>query len=144
MFFMKQMHFVIHNVICFKYKSKQDKCRFDMVKNIVPYLLTNKHDVIQIKKNNDWINFFNHIFAFCFQLNHDISRIMIIAKSLPMMYWIINYVTKNNFNSYQILLKTVLMKNIFENSQKKHQEIIHSAELSSNSNGKFALKYFNI
>ena len=73
MVFIKQIHFVIHNVICFKYKSKQDKCHFDMFKNIVFCSLTNKHDMIHIKKNNDWINFFNHVFAFCFQSNHDVS-----------------------------------------------------------------------
>ena len=58
MVFMKQMHFVTHNAICFKYKSEQDKCRFDMFKNIVFCSLINEHDVIQIKRNNDWVNFF--------------------------------------------------------------------------------------
>ena len=120
MLFMKQMHFVTHNAICFKYKSKQDKCRFDMLKNIVPRSLTDKHDVIQIKRNNDWINSFNHVFASCFWSNHDISWIVIIVKSFIMMYYIINYITKNDFNFNQILLKTVLMKKIFEHSQKKH------------------------
>ena len=60
------------------------------------------------------------------------------------MYYIINYVTNNDFNFNQILLKTVLIKKIFENFQKKHQKIIHSVELSSNFNDKFVLRCFNV
>ena len=130
---MKQMHFVTHNAICFKYKSKQDKCRFDMFKNIVSCLLTNEHDVIQIKKNNGWVNFFNRVFASCFRSNHDVSWIMIIMNSLVVMYYIINYATKDDLNPNRILLKTILMKKVFEDFQKEHQKIIHSAELLSNS-----------
>ena len=50
--FVKQKHFVFHNVTCFKYKSNQVKCRFEMFKNIVFESITNQHEIIHIKKNN--------------------------------------------------------------------------------------------
>ena len=46
----KQKHLINHNVICFKYRSDQKKCRFNMFKNIVNQTVANEHEIIHIQK----------------------------------------------------------------------------------------------
>lgn len=95
------------------------------------------------KKNNVWINFFNRVFAFCFRSNYDIFWILTVAKSLSVMYYIINYAIKNDFNFNQILLKLTLIKKIFEKSKKKNQKFFQLINISFFSQIKFALRCFN-
>lgn len=114
-----------------------------MSKKLVFRSVANQHEIIQIKKNNVWINSFNRVLTFYFQLNHDASWIPINAKSLSVMYYITNYVIKNDFNYSQILLKSTLVNFFFEKSIAISSTMLQFVESSSSPKIKLILKIFN-
>ena len=108
-----QIHFFNHTVICFKYHQKdveKNVCRFNMSQHLCSQSEVDELDVIHLSWNNSWMNSWNSAIATCICFNHDISWISIVIKFLCLIYYLTNYVTKNDVSLYQMLLKTVLLK----------------------------------
>lgn len=95
----KQLHSKRHSTTCFKYKrngSGQTACHFDMPYQIIPQSTIDNLEIIHLRRNHLWVTPWNPAFASCIRSNHDISWIPTISKSLSILYYIINYATKND------------------------------------------------
>src|SRR5467141_769752 len=114
------MHSMSHSATCFKYQRsgfKKNIFRFDMPRKLIPESTVDGIGVIQLARNNAWINSWNPAFASCLRSNYDISWIPTIAKSLSVMYYITNYATKDNISPSQIVAKAALLKQTIERAK---------------------------
>ena len=94
-----QVHSSKHNATCFKYRQKgqgKDACRFGMPQELVPNSYIDRFGVIHLLRNHAWINPWNCAIASCIRSNHDISWIPTVMKCLSLIYYLTNYVTKDD------------------------------------------------
>ncbi|KAJ6102597.1 hypothetical protein N7486_005024 [Penicillium sp. IBT 16267x] len=80
----RQLHSKRHTATCFKYRqpgSAHDSYRFGMLR-----------DLLEASKVNPW----NPSIASYIRSNHNISWIPTVSKSLSLLYYIINYATKDD------------------------------------------------
>jgi hypothetical protein len=66
--------------------------------------------IIHLSHNYAWVNPWNQAIASYICLNHDILWILTISKSLSLLYYITNYVTKDDISLWQIVAKAALLK----------------------------------
>ena len=69
-----QMHSTSHNATCFKYgAAASQKCRFNLPRPMVGQTHVSNFGVIEICRNNSWVNSWNAAFASLIRSNHDIT-----------------------------------------------------------------------
>ncbi len=134
----KNMH--KHIVICYKYDHKN--CKFNFFKTLKIHNEVDEHEIIHLKRNHVYVNAFNLIIISCFRFNHDIQWISINVKALSLLYYITNYVTKNDVFSSHIFMKTRLIKQKF-NQIDQSENFDYSNNQRSSSINKFVLQCFN-
>jgi hypothetical protein len=134
----KNMH--KHIVICHKYDHKD--CKFNFLRTLKIHNEVDEHEVIHLKRNHAYVNAFNSIIISCFRFNHDIQWISINVKTLSFLYYITNYVIKNDVFSFHIFMKTALIKQKF-NRIDQNENSHYSNNQRSSSVNKFVLQCFN-
>ena len=97
-----QMHSTSHNATCFKYGSAAaKKCRFNFLRPIVGQTCVLDSGIIEICRNNAWVNAWNPALASLIRSNHDITFISSAIKALALVRYITNYATKGDCDQYQ-------------------------------------------
>jgi hypothetical protein len=94
----KPMHSANHSATCFKYRqgrSSKDSCRFGMPRDLLSEFKVDDLGIINLTRNNGWVNPWNPAIASCIHSNHNISWIPTKSKSLSLMDYVTNYATKD-------------------------------------------------
>jgi hypothetical protein len=112
----KNMH--KHIATCQKYDKKE--CRFNFSRSLQFQNEIDEHEIIHLKKNHSYVNAFNVVIESCFRSNHDIQWIFINIKILNLLYYITNYVIKNDIFSFHILMKATLLKQEFDRNSRRN------------------------
>src|SRR5438045_2392027 len=108
-----QVHSKSHNATCFKYHQKEPgkhSCRFNMPQDLHSHSEVDKLGVIHLAQNHAWVNPWNPAIASYICSNHDISWIPMVTKCLCLIYYLMNYATKDNVFPYQMLVKAALLR----------------------------------
>lgn len=99
----KQIYSSNHNATCFKYSRNSqtsETCRFRMPRELRPSSEVDGLGVIHLARNNGWVNPWNPVIVACVRSNQDISWIPTVVKALCLIYYITNYVTKDDISPY--------------------------------------------
>jgi hypothetical protein len=99
----KQLHSKNHTATYFKYcynTSAKKACQFGIPCKLINKSKIDKIGIIYLSYNYAWVNLWNQAIASCICLNHDISWILTISKSLLLLYYITNYVIKDDISPW--------------------------------------------
>ena len=138
-----QIHASNHMSTCFKYGQKKTKCRFDFPRDLQLYSNVDELGVIHLARNHAWVNSWNPAIASCIRSNHDISWIPTKAKYLALMYYITNYMTKDDISPYQIIMKAALLKQSIDKAKATQTPDATDMRLRNINMDHFALHCFN-
>ena len=72
--------------------------------------MADEHGIIYLHCNHSILNLFNSAIAASIRFNHDLAFISIKNRMLSLVYYMTNYVIKNDSSSTQILLKAAFLK----------------------------------
>jgi hypothetical protein len=142
----KQVHSRHHSATFFKYRQKgigKDSCRFSMPRDLVPESKVDELGVINLALNHAWINPWNPTIASCIRLNHDISWIPTVSRSLSLLYYITNYATKDNISPWQMVSKAALLKQSIDSAKSTESPTAVDLRLREKGMHSFALRCFN-
>jgi hypothetical protein len=109
----KQLHSKNHTATCFKYCHNtftKKACQFGMPRKLIDKLKVDKMGIIHLSHNYAWVNLWNQAIANYICLNHDILWIPTMSKSLLLLYYITNYMTKDDISPWQMVAKAALLK----------------------------------
>jgi hypothetical protein len=87
-----------------------------MPRDIVEASKIGENGVIQLARNHAWVNLWNLAIGSCIWLNHDISWIPTVPKSLALVYYIMNYATKDDVSPLQMVTKAALLKQAIDHA----------------------------
>ncbi|PVH68340.1 hypothetical protein DL98DRAFT_631600, partial [Cadophora sp. DSE1049] len=142
----KQVHLSNHNATCFKYRQKgqgSKACRFEMPRELRPNSEVDELGVIHLTRNHGWVNPWNPAIASCIRSNQDISWIPTVAKTLCLIYYVINYATKDDVSPYQILVRAVLLKQSIEKAKAALTPDANDLRMRRKDMDQFAFRCFN-
>lgn len=104
-----QMHASSHTRTCFKYSNNRSyECRFLFPRELVAQSHIDRHGVIHLEWNHQWINPWNPVLASLLRSNHDISFIP------TAVYYMTNYTTKYDVSQYQLIMTAAIVKQAME------------------------------
>ena len=87
------MHSISHNTTCFKYGHT--KCRANFPRTLVPHSLIHLDTgVIQIQRDDQWLNSYNPLLSMLMRANHDIQVFLTKDHILASIYYVIKYISK--------------------------------------------------
>ena len=147
-----QMHSTTHNATCFKYgAAATKKCRFNFPRPIVERTRISDLGVIEICRNNRWVNSWNTALTSLIRLNHDITFIPSTIKALALVRYITNYATKGDCDQYQRAMAFAIARKSLEKTLQRPKPLTerNSEEVAPNQTStlgdqdKFALRAFN-
>ena len=140
----KQMHSSSHNATCFKYAHGKDRrCRFDFPRPLINASFVGQHGVIELKRNNSWINPWNPVLSSLIRSNHDINFLPTKMKALAIIHYITNYATKGDCSQYQRIMSAAIVRKAYEDAQSKATATGSSLPVRHADLDKFALRTFN-
>jgi hypothetical protein len=88
-----------------------------MPRDLVPVSKVDECGLIRLARNHAWITLWNPAIASCVRSNHGISWILTVSKSLSLIYYIINYATKDDVSPWQMVAKAALLKQSIEKAK---------------------------
>ena len=147
-----QMHSTTHNATCFKYgAATTKKFRFNFPRPIVERTHISDLGVIEICRNNGWVNSWNTALALLIRSNHNITFILSTIKALALVRYITNYATKKDCDQYQRVLAFAIARKSLEKTLQRPKPLTkgNSEEVAPNQTStlgdhdKFALRAFN-
>ncbi len=100
-----------------------------------------QYGVIELKRNNSWVNPWNPVLSSLIRSNHDINFLPTKMKALVIIHYITNYATKGNCSQYQHIMSAVIVWKVYKDAQAKVTATttpVRYADLD-----KFALRTFN-
>jgi hypothetical protein len=101
------------------------------------------HGVIHLARNHPWVNPWNLAITSCIRSNHDISWIPTVSKSLSLVYYIINYATKDDVSPLQMVTKAALLKQAIDQANTTQSPTTTQMRLCQKGMDNFALRCFN-
>jgi hypothetical protein len=140
----RQLHSESHNPTCFKYARDGSRlCRFNYPRPLVEETHINSHGIIDLQRNNQWINPWNPSLASVLRSNHDISFIPTLTMALSAVYYMTNYATKHDVGQYQLILTAALVKRALEDAKSVADPSEVQLRIRRQDMDKFALRAFN-
>jgi hypothetical protein len=87
------MHNRNHTPTCFKYGKKRCRARFP--RKLVPFTRMNPEtEVIEIQRDNEWLNGYNKWLSVMTHANHDCQFLFTKNHAISIIYYIMKYITK--------------------------------------------------
>src|SRR5436305_3804126 len=83
-----------HTFTCWKYRSGSKSCRFGAPWKVIPETYCSEEGVVNLKRNEAYLNKWNPLMASLLRCNHDISFIPTQSGFLGLVYYITDYATK--------------------------------------------------
>jgi hypothetical protein len=114
-----------------------------MPRDLVPESKVDELGVINLARNHAWINPWNRAIASCIRLNHDISWIPTVSKSLSLLYYITNYATEDDISPWQMVSKAALLKQSIDRAKSTESPTAVDLRLREKGMHSFALRCFN-
>ena len=140
----RQVHSQSHNATCFKYaRDGSRECRFNYPRPLVEEAHVNSHGVIELQRNNQWVNPWNPSLASALRSNHDISFVPTMTMALSAVYYMTNYATKHDVGQHQLILTAALVKRALEDAKTAADPSEAQLRIRSQDMDKFALRAFN-
>jgi hypothetical protein len=100
--------------------------------------------IIYLSYNYAWVNLWNQAIASCICSNHDILWIPTMSKSLLLLYYITNYVTKDDISPWQMVAKAALLKQSIDYAKATQSPTVADLQLCQKDMDNFVLCYFNV
>ena len=141
-----QTHSRHHLSTCFKYRQRgsgKETCRFGVPRGLFPVYKVDEFGLIHLARNHAWTNPWNPAIASYVRSNHDISWIPTVSKSLPLVYYITNYATKDDVSPWQMVAKALLLKQRIERAEAAELPSRTNLRLREKGLENFALRGFN-
>jgi hypothetical protein len=140
----QQMHSKSHSYTCFKNsRNGSRECRFLFPRELVADTHVDRHGVVQLERNNEWVTPWNTTLCSLLRSNHDISFIPTITKALAAVYYITNYATKYDVSKYQLILTAAIVKRAQEDAEAATDPSESQLRIRCQGMNKFALRAFN-
>jgi len=140
----RQIHSKNHSQTCFKYcKNGSRECRFLFPRQLVAKAHVDGYGVVQLERNNQWVNPWNPTLSSVLRSNHDISFIPTVTKALAAVYYMTNYATKYDVSQYQLILAAAILKRAIEDARSAAVPSETQLRIRSQDMDKFALRAFN-
>ncbi len=112
-----QMYLSTHNATCYKYgAAATGQYRFDFPCPMNEQTRITLQDIIEVFKNNIWINPWCLAIVSLIWSNHNINFIPSNVKALAFVWYITNYTTKSDCNQYYCVMETAFVCKAFEDA----------------------------
>ena len=140
----RQIHSENHNSTCFKYCKKGERaCRFNFPRPMVEASHIDDLGVPHLRRDNAWVNPYNHCIAAAIGSNQDLSFLATRAKALSLLYYITNYATKDEASTYQMVVTAAMMRKILEQGEQASNPTDEEKLALEKGLRKFPLRVFN-
>jgi hypothetical protein len=114
-----------------------------MPRDLLKISKVDDHGIIHLARNHPWVNPWNPAIASYICLNHDISWIPTVSKSLSLVYYITNYTTKDDVSLLQMVTKATLLKQAINQANTTQSPTTTQMRLRQKGMDNFALCCFN-
>ena len=113
-----------YGLSCHKYGNTQN-CHYQFSQTFKKKTIADEHRIIHLYYNHSMLNLFNSAIAASIRFNYNLTFISIKNRMFSLVYYMINYITKNDSFSIQILLKAAFLKAATDESfDKQNQNVL--------------------
>ena len=106
------------NSTCFKYSKKgAQACRFYFPRPKVEESYIDELGIAHLRRDDEWVNPYNPWIAAAIGSNQDLSFLATRAKALALLYYIMNYATKDEASTYQMVMTAAMMRKTLEQAE---------------------------
>ncbi len=103
-----------------------------------------KLGVTHLHRDNEWVNPYNPWIAAAIGSNQDLSFLATRLKALALLYYITNYVTKDEASTYQMVTKAAIIKKTLEQAEQAFNNPTNEEKISLEKGMlNFCLRVFN-